>query len=165
MREENRQKGFTLIEIIMVLLIVGIMAAFAGLGIVNAVQGYIFSKDNATNSEKAQLALSHIYRELLECYNCSSTAGSILTSTPTSTSFSYLNPLGTRTINWGSSTMVIQLDGSELFPPYAPYTETLIDTVSSFSLTYNADKSITVTMSLTGVPDSFSTNIFPRNTP
>jgi len=162
MREENRQKGFTLIEVITVLLIVGIMAAFAGLGIVAAVQGYMFSKDNATNSEKAQLALSHINRELLECYNCSSTAGSILTGT----SFSYLNPLGTRTISWGSSSpTVIQLSGSLLFAPYTAYTDTLIDTVEPLILTYNADKSITVTMSLTGVPNSFSTNVYPRNTP
>jgi len=157
MRKENRQKGFTLIELIAVLLIVGVLAAFAGLGIVAAVQGYMFSKDNAVNSEKAQLALSHLNRELVECYNCKYVGpGTTAISSP----FDYYNPLGSRRMTWGGGGLtVIQLsDGTS--------TDTLIDNVSSFSLAYNTtDKCIDVTMSLTGVPNSFSTKIYPRNTP
>lgn len=148
MMKENRQKGFTLIEVIVVLIIVGILAALAGLGIVAAVQGYIFSKDNAAISEKAQLALSHINRELVECYNCSLTSNAI-----TGTSFSYLNPLGTRTIDW-TTNGVVKIS-----------TDILIDKVSSFALAYNTDKSISVTMSLTGLPNPFSIKVYPRNTP
>ncbi|OGP64156.1 MAG: hypothetical protein A2169_04235 [Deltaproteobacteria bacterium RBG_13_47_9] len=145
MMKKSRHKGFTLIEVIAVLIIVGILAAFAGLGIVVAVQGYIFSKDNAIISEKAQLALSRINRELVECYNCSSNI--------TGTSFTYLNPLGTRTIDWSNNAVNIS-------------TDTLIDKVSSFGLVYNnTDKCIDVTMYLTGVPNSFSTKVYPRNTP
>jgi hypothetical protein len=138
-----------MIELIAVLIIVGILAVFAGLGIVSAVQGYIFSRDNAAISEKAQLALSHINRELGECYNCSSTANPIA-----GTSFTYLNPLGSRTIDWTTSGEV-KIGGDKL-----------IDKVSSFNMAYNTtDNCIEVTISLTGVPNPFSTKVYPRNTP
>jgi len=149
MRKENRQKGFTLIEMIAVLIIVGILAAFAGLGIVAAVQGYVFSKDNAAISEKAQLAISRINRELLECYNCSGVSGSV--------SMPIMNPLGDRYFRLNAGNIQISADNASW--------DTLIDKVSSFNLAYNADKNIVVTMSLTGVTNSFSTKVYPRNSP
>jgi prepilin-type N-terminal cleavage/methylation domain-containing protein len=149
MRKENRQKGFTLIEMIAVLVIVGILAAFAGLGIVAAVQGYVFSKDNAAISEKAQLAISRINRELLECYNCSGVSGSV--------SMPIMNPLGDRYFRLNAGNIQISANNASW--------DTLIDKVSSFSLAYNADKNIVVTMSLTGVTNSFSTKVYPRNSP
>ena len=149
MRKENRQKGFTLIEMIAVLIILGILAAFAGLGIVAAVQGYVFSKDNAAISEKAQLAISRINRELLECYNCSGVSGSV--------SMPIMNPLGDRYFRLNAGNIQISANNASW--------DTLIDKVSSFSLAYNADKNIVVTMSLTGVTNSFSTKVYPRNSP
>ena len=134
---------------IAVLVIVGILAAFAGLGIVAAVQGYVFSKDNAAISEKAQLAISRINRELLECYNCSGVSGSV--------SMPIMNPLGDRYFRLNAGNIQISANNASW--------DTLIDKVSSFSLAYNADKNIVVTMSLTGVTNSFSTKVYPRNSP
>jgi prepilin-type N-terminal cleavage/methylation domain-containing protein len=152
-KQHLTEHGFTLIEMIVVMVLVGILAAGAGLGIVTMAQGYIFSKDNAEVSEKAQLAMARISRELLECYDCNATSGNVGT---------FNNTIGARVIvKDGSNNIVIQsADGSS--------SDILMDNVSTFTMAYNSDKSITVTIrSLKQpggiqVPD-FVTTVYPRN--
>ena len=153
MRRENRQKGFTLIEMIAVLVLVGILASGAGLGIVTMVQGYLFSKDNAEISEKAQLALSRINRELLECYDCIGTSGPVGT---------FNNTIGQRSIQH-VGTNIVTSDGSGGAP------DILMDNVGTFTMIYNADKSITVTIQSSAKPGgvtvpAFTNKVYPRNT-
>lgn len=146
------EKGFTLIEMIVVMVLVGILAAGAGLGIVTMAQGYIFSKDNAEVSEKAQLAMARISRELLECYDCNATSGNV---------GSFNNSIGPRLIQYIGTNIVIS-DGSGVAP------DVLMDNVSIFTMVYNSDKSITVTIRSSKqpggiqVPD-FVTTVYPRN--
>jgi len=61
MKNEN---GFTLIEIIVSLVIVGIMASIVGILMVVGVQEYAFSKENVAVSQKASLALKRIEKEI-----------------------------------------------------------------------------------------------------
>ena len=61
----NNEKGFTLVEIIVSLVIVGIMAAVAGMGIVSMVQGYEFARENVVISQKAQLVMARLRCELM----------------------------------------------------------------------------------------------------
>ena len=58
--------GFTLVEVIASLLIVGILGAIAGLGIVTGLRGYMQAKENVHLAQKAQIALTRINRELME---------------------------------------------------------------------------------------------------
>jgi prepilin-type N-terminal cleavage/methylation domain-containing protein len=153
----HRQKGFTLIEVIVVLILVGILGALAGLGIVSAVQGYMFSKENAAISEKAQLAIARINRELLECYeNCTGPEDADVT-------FPIYNTLGSRYIKMSGTNVIINSDNGAT-------ADILLDKVKagSFTMTYEADKSILVVFIIvhqggTELPP-FISRVYPRNT-
>jgi len=101
------QKAFTLIEVIVSLLLVGIMAAVAGLGIVQIAQGYLFAKQNSETVQKAQVAMTRIVKEL-------SAATSISTITlPTATSITYTRPVSvTNTITIAGG--LVQMNGTNI---------------------------------------------------
>ncbi|WP_319409960.1 prepilin-type N-terminal cleavage/methylation domain-containing protein [uncultured Desulfosarcina sp.] len=58
--------GFTLIEIIISLVVAGILASIAGMGMVSAFSSYAVVRENVGLSQKIQLAATRIQRELLE---------------------------------------------------------------------------------------------------
>jgi prepilin-type N-terminal cleavage/methylation domain-containing protein len=62
-KRKTDEKGFTLIEVIVTLVLVGITAALAGMWIVSVVNGYIFAKTNANTVQKAQLAMTRLVEE------------------------------------------------------------------------------------------------------
>jgi len=70
----GRQKGFTLIEVVATLLIVGILAVLGGMAIVQTVNGYMTVKQNSATTQKYQMAMSRINREITEMINISSAA-------------------------------------------------------------------------------------------
>jgi prepilin-type N-terminal cleavage/methylation domain-containing protein len=59
----KKDAGFTLIEIIITLVLLGIMGALAGMLIARGAQGYIMSKATNELSQKAQLALDRMILE------------------------------------------------------------------------------------------------------
>lgn len=75
--------GFTLIEIIVTLLLVGILAAAASFGIVGVARGFAAAKENARMAQTAQVALLRMTRELmtLESIDAASASGITLTKT------------------------------------------------------------------------------------
>lgn len=159
MKIASSQKGFTLIELIAVLVIAGILSAVAGMGIVAFTQGYLFTKDNAVVSADTQLAMDRISRELLECYNCTGTSGAV--------TIPFINPIGTDRCIKRNATNNTLLIGQDSACNDASL-DILMDNVSNFSMTYNADKSITVTITSAKKPGgvnvpSFTTRIYPRN--
>jgi prepilin-type N-terminal cleavage/methylation domain-containing protein len=60
---KSDEKGFTLIEVIVTLVLVGITAALAGMWIVSIANGYIFAKMNASTLQKGQLAMTRLTKE------------------------------------------------------------------------------------------------------
>lgn len=62
----KNKNGFTLIEVIVVMILIGIVAiALSGI-IVYAINNYIFGRDVGQLSQRAQLALARINKELIE---------------------------------------------------------------------------------------------------
>jgi prepilin-type N-terminal cleavage/methylation domain-containing protein len=68
------KNGFTLIEIIVTMVLVGILAAVGGMAITQAVKGYVEVKENSATTQKAQMAMSRITREITEMINVYSAA-------------------------------------------------------------------------------------------
>ncbi len=66
MKISNGESGFTLIEMIVVLVILGIVAVFLTNAIVYGVQSYVFARNANHLSQKAQLAMARINRELTD---------------------------------------------------------------------------------------------------
>jgi hypothetical protein len=58
--------GFTFIEIILSLMVLSILTAIFGMGLVAAMESYAFSRSNADVAQKGQLAMQRITRELSE---------------------------------------------------------------------------------------------------
>lgn len=66
MKQLKSELGFTLIEIIVVLVLLGIMAAVLSNAIVYGVQSFVFARDAEQLSQRAQLAMARINRELTD---------------------------------------------------------------------------------------------------
>ena len=108
------QRGFSLVELIVSLVIAGILAVALTTIVVTAVDGYIFSQETADMSQKGQLALARMRLELLN-------ATSISTATADKIAFS--NPDGSYELErTGSIITLKQASGSP---------KTLVDTILS----------------------------------
>ncbi len=64
LKTQINDSGFSLIELIVVLTLVGILASVAGMGIAWSMRGYTTSRETVAITQKAQLALLRIHKEL-----------------------------------------------------------------------------------------------------
>jgi prepilin-type N-terminal cleavage/methylation domain-containing protein len=137
-------KAFTLIEVIVCLVLVGIMAAIAGMGLVKITEGYIFAKQNAETAQKAQIAIARIVKELSAVCPPTSTSGCLGITAKSDTSVTYTRLQGTapvtNTINLSGTTVQIQVGTGTAFAP-------LIENVTGFTLAYlDAAGAVTATL-------------------
>jgi prepilin-type N-terminal cleavage/methylation domain-containing protein len=157
----KREDGFTLIEIVVTLVLVGILSAFVGLFMTTFMKGYFMVKNNSDTAMKAQMALDRISLELRDA-----TAFSVLTDNSLVTyKNTQMDPLGAdRTIKFVGSNLYLS----------TPANNILIDNVQAFTLSattgnvygdtvYNNDvvAFIDIVFTVSGY-NPFSTRIFPR---
>jgi len=154
MRKDKR--GFTLIEIIATLVLVGVLSSIAFLFMGNVLNGFTAVKNNSSAALKAQMALNRISLELKDMS---------LLSALTGTSITYNNLLGNnRTITFDGLSKCIYIS--------TPADNILIDGVSNFVLSATYDNMynmaandvayIDIGFTVSGV-SGFSTRILPRN--
>ena len=161
MKKVASEKGFTLIEIIAVLILVSILAVFAGMGIVSIVEGFFFTKMNAATVQKGQAAIVRLDKEFSNITSVSSGNAASINFT------SYKQGVeGTHVVSWAGNDLT--LDG-----------DTLTDNVSEFDLGYydsfdgakqstwsSSRKVIEITLKLKGANDvvsEFKSRVVPRN--
>lgn len=172
-----KAKGFTLIETVAVLLIVGVIAAVAGVGIVSGVRGFVQAREASTMAMEAQLAFDRITREVLELVDvpADSTATRLVVRNVGAGGAGQFD----RSIEYVANAREIRIaNGAQ----GAQNGDTLINNVTAFSLTYwqEDDSSATwsagtdprllsgvdVTFTLAapgGTTRTFSNRIVPRN--
>ena len=122
-RRMSNEKAFTLIEVIVSLVLIGIMAAIAGMGLVKIAEGYVFAKQNAETVQKAQIAIARIVKEL-------GAATAITTAGTDSIIYTRLQGTApvTNIITYSNANITIAVDSGTA--------TTLIDHVTAFTLTY-----------------------------
>ena len=117
-------KGFTLIEIIVVLALVGITSVLAGMWIISVVNGYIFTKLNAETAQKGQLAMTRLSREFTIIKSITSSSDTQITYIRTDPELKTAGPFTVKLTD-----DLLQLKTSD-----GDYT--LADNVSAFTLEY-----------------------------
>ena len=150
----KNEAGFTLIEIIASLFLIGLLSVFVGLFMTTFINSYFAVKNNTETAMKAQLALNRMSLELRDISAVSMlTANSLIT---------YTNPLGeSRTLQFVSPNIYLATTANHV----------LIDNVQSFTINavydnvYNIAANdiayINIGFTVNGY-GSFNAKIFPR---
>jgi prepilin-type N-terminal cleavage/methylation domain-containing protein len=159
---QKREAGFTLIEVVVTLVLVGILSVFAGMFMTTFLNGYFMVKNNSDTAMKAQMALDRISLELQNISPISPSVPSPVSVLTDNSLITYTNLSGTgRTIKFVGSNIYLS----------TPADNILIDNVQAFTLsaTYRnvyrvaADDVafIDIGFTVSGY-NTFSTRIFPR---
>ena len=155
-------KGFTLLEVILVLALIGVVGVIAMFGLLSMAQSFVFVKESATVTGKAQLAMLRLGKEFQLIKNA--------VGDSTSLTFTGIRPGGEETHTIALVDSTLRIDG-----------DTLSDQVNSFSLSYYdtydgaagatwtaASKIIAISLTINGpegISPTFQTRITTRNTP
>lgn len=117
-KHNDFQKGFSLLEIILVLSLLGIMGVVGTMGFIQFSQGVVFSREALATTGKGQLAMVRMIKEF-------QTITSTTTATATNLAYTASRPGGPQNHQVQLVGTELQLDG-----------EVLVDQVAAFSLTY-----------------------------
>lgn len=166
-RRENDpgETGFTLIEMIASLLILGVLATYLSLGVAQVIKGFFSARDNAETALVAQTVLTRLSKEF-------SSIDQVSAGSKTSITYSMVkngSSIAGQTLSWaGTANAPLYLNGS-----------ILTEQVKDFELTYHnshadsgdndwqgTEKIIGIRLKLTGASDIvslFTIFVTPRN--
>lgn len=159
----KRQRGFSLIEVIVVLVLVGILAGVTGFGLVTGARGYLMASENAAITQKAQLAMTRLSREIIECFDCDQPDVVYpAPPAPISLPYQFLNVLGARFLRFDPEANKV-LIGED-----ATNAKVLVDQVYDFTLERDNRGRVIIKLTIAhqhgGGNLTFETSVFPRNT-
>ncbi|WMW66685.1 type II secretion system protein [Nitratidesulfovibrio liaohensis] len=137
-------KGFTLIETIVVLVLTGLLAAVAGVGISTGARSFVAAREASELAQEAQLAMDRLTREIMELVDipANSSATLLVVRNVGAQGTAQFN----RSIQYVANAQAIRIaDGTG----GAANGDTLIDNVTAFSLTYWQEDTATTTWAST----------------
>ena len=144
------QKGFTLIEIIVSIVVMTIITVIAGVGLVEISKGYVFSKKNAIITQQGQIAMARLKKELSNIQSVTS-----VTATPPSITFTRSSDTTIHTISWAGGNNPLLVDGDTLIGPVTSFSLTYYDFYNSSASSYSASTSIIeIMLQLVGAENS-----------
>jgi len=158
----RRINGFTLVELIVTLVLVGIIGTFTTLFMYTGLNGYLRAKDTSEGALKAQITMDRISLELRDIDNIDLSTF----SDDTRIDYTSVTLPGNRKILYNGGIISLDVDGN---------VNELLDGVSDFKmrmvpaeLNYFADnrdevEAIDVSFKVGEIERLFSTRIFPRN--
>ena len=115
----RNHRGFALIELMAVIVLVGIIASFSAFFLYTGFNAYVNTKNTTEGALNAQMALDRISMELRNIRE--------LTDTPSSTSLSYKSedPTETRTLKYENQNVYIQVNTTDYM---------LLENISTFTI-------------------------------
>jgi prepilin-type N-terminal cleavage/methylation domain-containing protein len=158
----KKENGFTLVELIVTIVLIGIIGTFTTLFVYTGLNGYLRAKDNSEGALKAQIALDRISMELRDIDFID------LATYEDDSKIDYTSVMlpGNRQISFNGSSISLDVDGSQ---------NELLDNVTAFTMnltsadlnnsgdTVNEIKAINVSFNVGDIGRVFSASIFPRN--
>ena len=160
----DNKKGFSLLEIIVVMLLVGIMGALASVGYVQVVKGMVFTKMNAATIQKGQITITKLVKEFTNI-----NVSSITTAGPASITFTTVkNGITTPNTTVTISGSTVTYGGDVLTDQVSGFTLKYYDNYDSTAQTtwQSSRRIIEITLKLTGadgVESEFKARVKPRN--
>lgn len=121
----KRTKGYTLLEVVATILLMGIVGSVWGIGLINVGDGFLMVRDNARTVQESQAAMMRLVKELQVLSGVISATGDVAI-----TYTRYTDPPGAtpHEIRFDAANNQIRIDD-----------DVLIDRVQDFSLTYYQD--------------------------
>ena len=158
----KHEKGFTLVELIVTLVLVGIIGTFTTLFMYTGLNGYLRAKDTSEGALKAQIALDRISLELRDISSVSDF------NADTNVDYTSVTLPLARRIRYdaGNGEILLSVAGNE---------NLLLDDVPTFSMTVapkdlnyygdnvNEVEAINVSFTVGQIERPFRTRIFPRH--
>lgn len=164
----RRQAGFTLIELIAVMIILGLIGTFMGFFVSTGARGNLAAMQAEQNAQRGQIAQQRISLELRDMSGgpTGTASAPIVAASPPSIQYTSSQAAlsGARTLAYNTAAKTITLTPASGGTPQilADGVESCTMTTSGASATYNI--TFTVTFALTGTSAPFSITVKPRNT-
>ena len=134
----RRVEGFTLTELIMVIVILGILGAFIGPVVYNALRSYEGIQTSTNTNAKVRYAMERIAREMRDIRRQVTDSAALDIPSMAATSIAFVKTDGTQVVLEGAGTAVTLAYAVVTNPAYSTISAMLIDQVQagSFSLGY-----------------------------